>query len=209
MSTVVVRAVDLTKSWPGGGGLAPIDFELVSGQVTVLRGRSGSGKSTLLSILAGWSQPSAGHVERDSSASVESWVGTAMVPQAHGLTPELSVIENIELPLRLRGGIERGELATRLADLMTALDIAELARRLPHELSLGQRQRVAVARALVARPALLLIDEPTSHQDADHASALLAAIAAATHAGAATLIATHDPAVFAIADATIDLDTGS
>jgi putative ABC transport system ATP-binding protein len=200
--TVVVRAVAVAKSWPGGGGLAPVDFDLTTGILTVLRGRSGSGKSTLLAILAGWSHPSSGHFDRHESAAVGRWSGTAIVPQAHGLTPELSVIENVELPLRLGGR----RSAAEVTEVLGRLDLAELGRRLPHELSLGQRQRVALARALVATPTLLLIDEPTSHQDADHAAAILAAIRAATDRGAAALIATHDPTVFAVADTTIDLD---
>jgi ABC-type lipoprotein export system ATPase subunit len=173
---------------------------LVAGRVAVLRGRSGSGKSTL---LAGWSTPSAGVLDRHPDAPVDRWAGTAVVPQALGLTPELSVAENIEAPVRLAGGRIDAE---RVKELMAALDIGHLRDRLPGELSLGQRQRVAIARALVVEPMVILVDEPTSHQDADHARAILGCLTDAAARGAAVLIASHDQRVIDAADDVIDLD---
>jgi ABC-type lipoprotein export system ATPase subunit len=202
--TVVVSGRGVGKTWADGGGLAPVDFRLMSGTLTVLRGRSGSGKSTLLSILAGWIEPTTGLIERDPCADPSSWRGTAVVPQALGLAAELSVYENIELPIRLARTVDGTLEVETLLDLV---DLRDQAARLPLELSLGQRQRVAIARALVLRPALVLIDEPTSHQDGHHAEAVMDLIRSITASGSAALVATHDPAVISLADAVIDLGT--
>ena len=199
----VIEAVGLTKTWPGGGGLPPVDLVLRRGRVTVLRGRSGSGKSTLLSILAGWSEPTAGRLDRAPGTDPSTWAGTAIVPQSLGLIPELTVRENVEAPIRLAG---EDTDETVLSALLRALSIEEFVDRIPGELSVGQRQRVAIARALARPAAVILVDEPTSHQDADHAAAVVAALAAAAARGATVLIATHDERVIGAADDVIDLD---
>jgi putative ABC transport system ATP-binding protein len=199
----VIEAVGLTKTWPGGGGLPPVDLHLRRGRLTVLRGRSGSGKSTLLSILAGWSAPTAGRLDRAPGTDPSAWSGTAIVPQALGLIPELTVRENVEAPIRLAGDAVDVE---QLTALFRALSIDEFANRLPGELSVGQRQRVAIARALAAPAAVVLVDEPTSHQDADHAAAVVGVLAAAAAGGATVLVATHDERVIGAADDVIDLD---
>jgi ABC-type lipoprotein export system ATPase subunit len=202
-SEPVIDAAGLTKTWPGGGGLPPVDLRLHRGRVTVLRGRSGSGKSTLLSILAGWSAPTAGRLDRAPGTDPRSWAGTAIVPQSLGLIPELTVRENVEAPIRLAGE-EPDE--TVLTALLRALSIEEFVDRIPGELSVGQRQRVAIARALALPATVILVDEPTSHQDADHAAAVVAALATAAARGATVLIATHDERVIGAADDVIDLD---
>jgi putative ABC transport system ATP-binding protein len=200
---VLVSARRVAKSFPGSGGLAPTDVELVAGRLTVVRGRSGSGKSTLLAVLAGWAEPDTGLIERHPTASVGRWSGTAIVPQAQGLAPELTSRENVELPLRLAGGDVDRDM---VGELLRRLDLDELADRRPGEISLGQRQRVALARALVADPAVILVDEPTSHQDGGHADTVIAALRRAASRGAAVLVATHDPAVIAAAHDIVDLD---
>jgi putative ABC transport system ATP-binding protein len=98
----------------------------------------------------------------------------AVVPQDLGLVEELTVAENVELPLWLTGQLEQGR--TAVADLLGRLGLARHADRLPAEMSLGERQRVALARAMIVRPRLLLADEPTAHQDADWAAAMLKAV---------------------------------
>lgn len=201
--TSVITATGLTKTWPGGGGLPPLDLDVPAGRLTVLRGRSGSGKSTLLAILAGWSQPSGGSLVRDPAADPVSWAGTAVVPQSLALIPELTVAENVEAPLRLAGVPVERETVRALLD---RLDVGQFVRRLPGELSLGQRQRVAIARALVRPASIVLVDEPTSHQDADHAAAIVAELVAVARAGAAVLAATHDGRVIGAADVVVDLD---
>ena len=201
----VIAARGVTKQWPGGGGLAPTDLALHRGQVTVVRGRSGSGKSTLLSLLAGWCEPDGGRVERVAGPDWASWATVAVVPQVVGLVPELTVGENVELPLRL-AGVDRRTRRQRTAITLDELDLGDLAARLPRETSLGQRQRAALARALVVRPLVALVDEPTSHQDAGHAAAIVDAMRAAAGDGTALLVATHDEPVVAAADAVSDLD---
>jgi ABC-type lipoprotein export system ATPase subunit len=201
----VLTASGITRRWPGGGGLAPVDLQLHAGELTVVRGRSGSGKSTLLSILAGWCDVDAGRLEHASGPDWSSWAAIAVVPQVVGLVPELSIAENVELPLRL-AGVPRDARRARTTATLRELDLADLAHRLPRETSLGQRQRASIARALVIRPTVALIDEPTSHQDASHAAAILASMHEAATRGTALLVATHDRVVVDVADAVLDLD---
>ena len=156
-------------------------MELRGGQVVALQGRSGSGKSTLLALLAGWCGPDegalrrAGHLAEDGRWA--TWSGTAIVPQVLGLAEELSVAENLEHVLRL-GGVARAARERRVEEVLDALDLAAQRHRLPRETSLGQQQRVAVGRAVIAAPVLLLADEPTCHQDPAHAAAVLAVLRA-------------------------------
>jgi putative ABC transport system ATP-binding protein len=166
-------------------------LELHQGELAVLIGRSGSGKSTLLGLLAGWQRPDAGTAlagERDPRDA--AWDELAIVPQKFGLLMDMSVRENIELPLRLAGRSN-----DRVDPLLRELGLDELAERLPTEISIGQQQRVAVARALVVSPAVLLADEPASHQDEGWRNAVWTAIAAAAESGTACLAVTHEPDV--------------
>jgi putative ABC transport system ATP-binding protein len=201
----VVTAHGITRRWPGGGGLAPVDVVLRRGELTVVRGRSGSGKSTLLSIVAGWCAAGGGRLERVDGPDWSTWAAIAVVPQVIGLVPELSISENVELPLRL-GGIRRADRRARTRAVLDELDLGEQASRLPRETSLGQRQRAAIARALVVGPLVALVDEPTSHQDGAHATAIVASMRAAAERGSALLVATHDAPVVAVADTVLDLD---
>ena len=122
------------------------------------------------------------------------------MPQTLGLMPELTVRENVELPVRLAGR------PADVDELLRDLDIVDLAGRLPRELSLGQQQRTAIARAVVVDPALLLVDEPTSHQDRGHAEAVMARLRTTAEAnGTAVLIASHDPLAVDAADRVVDL----
>jgi putative ABC transport system ATP-binding protein len=113
-----------------------------------------------------------------------------VVPQRLGLLDDLTIRENVEHPARLRGDLkERGE---RVGELIEALRLDALADRYPREASVGEQQRTAVARALVLDPAVLLADEPTSHQDVASAAAVLDAIRDTAFRGSACLIATHN-----------------
>ena len=145
-------------------------------------GRSGSGKSTLLMLTGGWIEPDSGTVEPSSTR----WADLAYVPQRFGLVPELTVAENIELPARHAGA------APSMPDLLERLAIDELRNRTPGEISIGQQQRVAIARALRLASPILLVDEPTSHQDAAHAELVWAALGEAATTGTACLVATHE-----------------
>jgi ABC-type lipoprotein export system ATPase subunit len=205
VSAAVLATHGVGKRWPGGGGLAPVDVALRRGELTVVRGRSGSGKSTLLSIIAGWCDADVGRVERLHGTDWSSWSAIAVVPQAIGLVPELSILENVELPLRL-AGMSRTQRRARTVRALDELDLGSIGSRLPRETSLGQRQRAAIARALVVRPVVALVDEPTSHQDGAHAAAILEAMRRGVADGTALLVATHDLSVVAAADVVLDLD---
>jgi ABC-type lipoprotein export system ATPase subunit len=212
IGSLVVCAASLSKRWDATSGLAPLSFEARSGELLMVRGRSGSGKSTLLALLAGWCEPDGGVVERLGDWAADGawwrWHRTAVVPQVLSPLAELSVAENVELPLRLAGAtLQRSTSPT--AEELAALDLDELASRAATETSLGQQQRLAVARATVVRPALLLADEPTSHQDAGHAALVLAALRSCAAAGAAVVVASHEELVRAAASRVVDLDEES
>jgi putative ABC transport system ATP-binding protein len=187
---LVVRGI--TKRYGDTHAVEDVSFALPAGEIGVLLGRSGSGKSTLLMILGGWLPADEG----DTGVSTTSWSDVGYLPQRFGLLPELTVAENIELPLRIAGTADDA----RLQGLLDGLALTHLATRFPAETSIGQQQRVALARALVQRPRLLLADEPTSHQDRRSADRVWAAIIAARDDGTACLIATHDGAATAHAD---------
>jgi putative ABC transport system ATP-binding protein len=131
--------------------------------------------------------------------SSRAWSDCAYVPQRFGLVPELTVAENVELPVRGEKGGE--ELLARLA-------LDDLRDRYPAEISIGQQQRVAVARALVLSPRLLLVDEPTSHQDRRSAELVWSALSDAAAAGSACLVATHEPDARVRADASWEIEGG-
>jgi ABC-type lipoprotein export system ATPase subunit len=193
----VLSAENLGKSYDGAPALLDATLELHEGELAVVAGRSGSGKSTLLMILGGWEEPDRGELRAG-----RSWEALAYVPQRFGLVPELTVRENVGLAARLAGV----EGAT--AELLEALDLEELAERLPAETSIGQQQRAAIARALCLRPRVLLVDEPTSHQDAASAERVWEVLAEAADAGTACLVATHEPDALDRADARWQIEDG-
>jgi putative ABC transport system ATP-binding protein len=193
----VVRVSTVSKSYRVGPetihAVADATLELRRGEVGVLVGRSGSGKSTLLTLLAGLAAPDHGEIRYELSAAEPArlpWRELAFLPQRFGLLPELSVRENVEYPARLAGTLETDRAAVE--SLLEQLGLAELADRPPQETSIGQQQRTALARALSLRPAVLLADEPTSHQDAGWRDAVWRLLVAAAEAGTTSLIATHE-----------------
>jgi ABC-type lipoprotein export system ATPase subunit len=174
--------------------VASAELQLPAGAFGAILGRSGSGKSTLLSILAGWQSPDRGAVAvapDDAEPSTLPWHRLAYLPQRFGLMPELSVRENVELPARLVPTADHDWIETLLRDL----GLAGFADRLPAETSIGQQQRTAVARALALKPALLLADEPTAHQDAAWRERTLDILETAAADGTTLLVATHEPAI--------------
>jgi putative ABC transport system ATP-binding protein len=207
---VAVSANSVSKRYRRGSevvhAVEEADLALHRGELSVLIGRSGSGKSTLLGLLAGWQRPDEGSVAYAAGAREPRqapWHELAIVPQKFGLLMDLSVRENVELPLRLAG-----RSAEPVESLLADLGLAELAERLPTEISIGQQQRVAVARALVVAPAVLLADEPASHQDEHWRNAVWTAIAAAAERGAACLAVTHEPDVAGYAAAVWEMHDG-
>jgi ABC-type lipoprotein export system ATPase subunit len=191
--------------------LAGVDLRVDSGEFVALVGPSGSGKSTLLALLCGWETADDGELSylgplAGRRPETFGWPDLALVPQALGLVADLSLADNVLLPARLRGTAAAGE--PRARDLLTDFGLAHLSDRYPHQASLGEQQRVAVARALLLRPAVLLADEPTAHQDRGHADGLLDAVSEAAREGSAVLVATHDEVAWARADRVLSMRDG-
>jgi putative ABC transport system ATP-binding protein len=182
-----------------GASLALEPYELVA-----LAGPSGSGKSLLLDVLGGWLAPDSGRVRWGDTEQPPSWSALALVPQAFGLMTDLSVWHNLTLPLRL-SSTSSGPWPH---EVLERLGLSHLRQRSPDELSLGEQQRVAVARAAVIRPRVLLADEPTAHQDDASAESVLDLLRELSEAGTAVLVASHDPAVLASADRALQLRDG-
>jgi putative ABC transport system ATP-binding protein len=207
--TPILSLRDVAKRWGGSSGLEPISIDVAAGELVVVQGRSGSGKSTLLAILAGWCDADAGRVDRFGEWGVgeawREWRHTSVVPQVLANVAELSVRENVAMPLRLAGATSHDAMATA-DDVIDRLALGEQTARRPGEISVGQQQRLAVARAVVMPTTLLLADEPTSHQDATHAEIVMAAIERAAADGAGVLVASHDPAALNVADRIIQFD---
>lgn len=198
---VLVRCEGMARTFGRGRGavvaLHAVSCEIRGGQQVALTGPSGSGKSTLLHLMAGLDDPTAGTLTWPALGGRDQLRPgpVAVVFQGPSLLPPLDVVENVALPLVLAGKPDDEALAAARAAL-GRLGLEALAAKLPEELSGGQAQRVAVARALAGRPRLILADEPTGQLD--HASGAVvvgALLHAAEHLGAGLLLTTHDPLV--------------
>jgi len=180
-----------------------VSFRAEASEIVVLAGRSGSGKSTLLHLVAGVMSPTGGTVRvlGEEAVARRDWSTVSLMPQRSAVSPELSVFENVALPASLRGmPVEE--------HLLRSLGLDGIRDRPATDTSLGEQQRVSLARALVLRPALVLLDEPTSHQDDDHVDLVLAALRTARDAGSTLLVATHDARVIEVADRVVRLEQG-
>jgi len=196
MGDILLAARDVSRSYDVRGhavlALRPTSLTVRPGAVLAVTGPSGTGKSTLVSILAGWDQPTSGTVERPAR--------TVFVPQRLALLETLTVRDNIAV-----AAMDRADEVPALA---AALAVDHLLDRFPGETSLGERQRIGVTRALHARAAVTLLDEPTAHQDADHTRLVLDAVADLGQ-GAALVVATHDPVVVAVASEVVQLEAAT
>jgi ABC-type lipoprotein export system ATPase subunit len=209
---IVARTVGLSKSYGDAPVLRDLSLAFESGRLTAVTGRSGSGKSTLLHLLAGLDLPTAGEVHvLEAPMSQLDATHRALVRREHiglvtqgtDLVPFLTARETVELALAMRGLPPTGAVET-----LASVGLEELAEQRVVRLSMGERQRVAVARALAARPRLLLADEPTARLDEANArgvGALFAELAATT--GTAIVCATHDPVLIEHARAEVPLGT--
>jgi putative ABC transport system ATP-binding protein/lipoprotein-releasing system ATP-binding protein len=200
---ILARCAGVGRTYGSGPAatvaLQPTDCEVPSGARIALLGPSGSGKSTLLHLLAGLDKPTVGTVEWPALGDrTQLRPGPiAVVFQGPSLLPPLTVLENVALPAVLDGASD--EDARLLArTVLGLLNLVELADKLPEEISGGQAQRVAVARAVAGEPRLILADEPTGQLDRAHGAALVdVLLEAADHTDAALVVATHDPTVAA------------
>ena len=191
------------------------DVSLVPGEFVVLMGRSGGGKSTLLNMLAGLLAPNEGCVQlngqdlyslSDDELSQLRNEHIGVVPQGQTPLHSLTVVQNVTLPYlmyRADDGVE-----ARALELLDSLGIRHLADSYPSELSGGEMRRMAIARALVCNPAVVLADEPTSDLDDENTRIVLQKLRDVADAGAAVLVATHDQAAIPFADHTLRIDGG-
>lgn len=197
--------------------LSELSFNIDRGEIVGLSGPSGSGKSTLLNILGGLDRPTSGTVSVDGIALHElsddaltlyrrQTVG--FVFQASHLIPSLTVYENILLPL-LPIPLSSMEKEARAAAAMEQVNISHRASHLPGQLSGGEQQRAAVARAIVNQPQLILADEPTGELDAANAARIVELLSGFAGEGRAVVIASHDPDVIAVTDRVITLQSGT
>jgi putative ABC transport system ATP-binding protein len=200
----VVRVENLTKSFRGPAGavqaLENVSFTVGAGQVAVVQGPSGGGKTTLLLAIAGLLDPDNGRVFVDDqhvhALSAEARAqfrsgAIGFVFQQFHLVPYLSVRENV---LTAALGRLSAAVTERAAELIARFGLGERARHLPSELSTGECQRTALARALLNRPKLLLADEPTGNLDPQNAEKVWECFQDFAKDGGAVLVVTHDPA---------------
>ncbi|CAN5580028.1 ABC transporter ATP-binding protein [soil metagenome] len=203
MSEGVLRAAAVGVSGPHRPLLADVFLEARPGRVLAVTGASGSGKTTLLSVLGGLLRPDDGDATYDGqpvgNRSGEPRTGTAFVLQTYGLVPTLTAGENVAVALRARAvapdeAVERSRLA------LERVGVGDLAERLVTELSGGQLQRVAVARALAVEPDVLLADEPTSELDEHNRDLVVAELRREADRGCVVVLATHAPEVADLCD---------
>ena len=211
----ILEARDLTKRYALGRttveALRGVSLSVDEGEFVAIMGPSGSGKSTLLQLLGGLDRPTSGEVvlegETISALSDEQATRlrrsrTGFVFQFFNLIPLLTVQENVALPFTIAGADPgRGELRDRVRDAIALVDLAGKERHRPDQLSAGEQQRVAVARALVTRPALLFADEPTGNLDYTTGREILDALwRSCTELRQTVVLVTHDSRAAAYAD---------
>jgi putative ABC transport system ATP-binding protein len=218
-SSPVLDVQGLTKTYRSGTGaltvIKDISFSLAQGSTCAILGPSGSGKTTLLSLCAGLDQPSAGEVRLDGVALSgldedrrarlrNERVG--FVFQSFNLIPTLTAIENVMVPLELRGS---GNAREQAATLLRKVGLGERLAHYPTQLSGGEQQRVAVARAFINRPKILFADEPTGNLDAETGHMVIENLFGLnTEGGTALVLVTHDPELAERAQRVIRLKGG-
>lgn len=224
MSHEIVRAENLRKQFFRKGresarnfdAVAGVSLELSAGELVELVGRSGSGKSTLLNMIAGLAVPTEGSVIlegqdlyalNDAELSKVRNATYGVVPQGQTALYNLTVVQNVKLPYlmyRPDDGIDDRAMA-----LLSTLGIADLAEAYPAELSGGEMRRMAIARALICNPKVVLADEPTGDLDDENTIVVLESLRSIADAGAAVLVVTHEQAAEQYADRILRMDAGS
>ena len=219
---MILEATGLSKEFARARGgkrvftaVHPLDIGLDEGQLTVISGHSGSGKSTLLTMLAGILTPTAGHVRvegtdlyslRDEERSRLRNARIGLVPQGNTALRALTVLDNVLLPSVLYSRDEAP--AARGRELLTTVGLADLAEAKPTELSGGELRRMAIARALLMEPSIVLADEPTAGLDSANATAVLTLLRDAANAGAAVLVVSHETEARHFADRSYTMEDG-
>ena len=221
MAQNAIKAQHVGRVYSADGGdvhaLRDINLEVEQGQFVALRGRSGSGKTTLLNCLGGLDNPTSGviWIQGTDISTMDEAARTywrrehiGFVFQQMGLLPSFSAYENLDVMARL-GGVPRGERRDRILENLERMDLLDYYDHRPYEMSGGQQQRIAIARALVTAPDLVLADEPTSELDSETTHQVLAVLQSFVRAqGASIFLSSHDPIVDEYADRVITLSDG-
>ena len=204
MPDPILEADAIVRTYAGANGVLAVrgaSLALAPKDFVALMGPSGSGKTTFIGVLSGLDRPDEGEVrwKGSSMGSLSADQRRTMrrtemgvVFQSFGLLPTLSAVENVELPLRF-GGTKLDEARERAAAWLTRLGLGDRLDNRTFELSAGQQQRVAVARALIAEPEVVLADEPIAEVDTENADLILEALWDVIRRGGAVLAATHNP----------------
>jgi putative ABC transport system ATP-binding protein len=214
------RLQDATKRYAHRDGevvaLQPTTLEISRGEFVAVVGASGSGKTTLLSMLGGMLAPSSGKVWLDKESLYDLSVSDrarvrqhklGFVFQTFNLIPYLSALENVQIPLMLRGAPTASD-ERRIMELLAKVGLGSRVHHKPSELSIGQQQRVALARTLANDPAAVLADEPTGNLDAESREQVLAFLEQLRHEGRTVIMVTHDPAAASRATRVVKLRDG-
>ena len=214
----LLSAHELVRRYQGNAqaSLDGVALQARPGEFLAVAGPSGSGKTTLLAILGGLDRPDSGYVllggedvyARSSDALARLRAASiSFVFQSHNLIPTLTALENVALAVWCRfGSAEPAYERARRA--LSTLDLGTKLARLPGNLSLGEQQRVAVARAIAARPKVLIADEPTASLDGPHGEQVLDALAVLQSEGCAVVLASHDERCLRRADRVLKLSDG-
>jgi putative ABC transport system ATP-binding protein len=217
MTAPLLHANDLSLAFGRTQALAGASVEVRPGEVLALLGPSGSGKSTLLHCLAGILRPDGGEVwyrgarlddQPDDARSQLRRADFGFVFQFGSLVPELTAVENVALPLRL-GGTRRRAAEARAREWLDRFGVCDVAGKQPGEMSGGQGQRVAVARALIGGPRVVFADEPTGALDSFNGELVTDELTGAARAqGASVVLVTHEARVAAYADREVEMRDG-
>lgn len=222
----VLRAVHLNRSFGDGASrrfaLRDVSLTLYSGQLALLMGPSGSGKSTLLAVLSGLLHPDSGSVlADDDGVQMDLWQmsdgemekfrlrHTGFIFQGYNLFPALSALQQLEIVLKWGTGLDDTAAHTRATDMLNRLGMDTQKHKKPAQLSGGEKQRVAIGRALVKDPTFIFADEPTSALDWENGQRVIELLRAAAHArGASIFVVSHDERMRPFADVIYHLDDG-
>jgi putative ABC transport system ATP-binding protein len=217
----LIQVTDIVRTYTQGShevhALRGVDLQIEPGEFVALMGPSGSGKTTLLNLIGGLDTPSAGKVEIEGT-DISALSGAALsdlrrdrvgfVFQAYNLVPVLNAVENAEMVLVLRGDDPK-ERRDKAMQTLGEVGLAGKEGRRPAELSGGEQQRVAVARAITGEPALILADEPTANLDSTTGTELIALMRKLNQDKGITFVfATHDPKVMEAADRVVRMEDG-
>lgn len=201
-----IDLLEVGHSYGAASVFDSVSFSIPPGKAIALTGPSGSGKTTLLSIIGGVLRPSRGRIRVQSDHSERSELKTAWVFQTMNALGSRSVVDNVAMGA-LSDGASRADSLTSAMEMIGRMGLAHRASHRASALSGGELQRMCVARALAARPDLLLADEPTGNLDPENAVAVASALIQQRPRGTTVVVATHDALVAAECDRTVALDS--